>query len=437
MTNLRDRFQTLDVLEAPSQWADITSRASIARPLPQRVLLPVFSALALLIVAVVAASLVVRPAGPGGVTGSGGPASSPSQPVTTEPARPGAWIAVGSLSVPLDGPAVRLADGTVLVAGGHQGPERSAAELYLPGSGTWAATGSMIAARRGHTATLLPDGRVLVAGGSTPEFAVATAELYDPRTGTWTATGSMLEPRTFHTATLLDDGTVLVAGGTPEAPDGRSLASAELYDPRTGSWTAVGSMHDRRAAHAATLLLDGRVLVVGGDDVREHTRVGLTSAELYDPRTGAWLETGSTHGQYSLHDAILMPYGQVLVAQGWSFDAPSAELYDPSTGSWRLTSPMAKPQWGATVTLLQSGTVLVAGGADCNGDPCFTSRAQLYNPGSDTWTATGSLLGVRKFHSATLLLGGTVLVTGGSDGHAGADWDRLATAELYDPYLRD
>jgi N-acetylneuraminic acid mutarotase len=170
----------------------------------------------------------------------------------------------------------------MLVVGGTGSIDAlSSAERYDPDRGSWAATGSMVAARLGHTATLLPDGAVLVAGGAGSGSFVgnmmASAELYDPSSGSWAATGRMDGHRTGHAATLLRDGTVLVAGGF--GGSGR-LTLAELYDPSSRSWTATGGMIEGRARHTATLLQDGTVLVTGGFGAFGP----LASTELYDPR---------------------------------------------------------------------------------------------------------------------------------------------------------
>ncbi len=293
-------------------------------------------------------------------------------------------------------------------------------------AGTWTATGSLNTARENFTATLLPDGKVLVAGGSlgTPALALASAELYDPSTGTWTATGSMHTARDQFTATLLADGTVLVAGGY--GPGGR-LASAELYDPSTGTWTTTGSLNTARELQTATLLADGKVLVVGGADSGGNP---LASAELYDPSTEMWTTTGSLDTARWNHTATLLPDAKVLVAGGSPADSPggtfaSAELYDPSTGMWTTTGSMHTAREDFTATWLPDAKVLVAGGADSQGT--FAS-AELYDPSTGTWTATGSLNTARDFHTATLLADGKVLVAGGF-GPVGA----FASAELYDP----
>lgn len=306
--------------------------------------------------------------------------------------------------------ATLLPTGKVLVAGGYSKNVDSiytsylnSAVLFDPGNGTWTATGTMAAARACQTATLLPNGKVLEAGGYTEDQVLNSAELYDPTTGAWSATGAMVETRTLHTATLLPNGKVLVTGGFNNI----SLNSAELYDPATGSWTPTGSMTTARYNHTATLLPNGLVLVAGGCDSWVHP---INSAELYNPATGAWTATGVISSLRWYHTATLLPNGQVLVAGGGN---ASAELYDPATRTWTLTGSMSSSRvLGHTATLLPNGQVLVAGGFDGHQN---LASAELYDPATGTWTATGAMNIDRDRHTATLLPNGQVLAAGASD----------------------
>jgi predicted amidohydrolase YtcJ len=189
----------------------------------------------------------------------------------------------------------------------------------------------MTAARDNHTATLLSDGRVLIAGGEDDSSHLASAELYDPKAGTFSPTGSMTAARDSHTATLLSDGRVLIAGGDAGLagiPGAETLVSAELYDPATGTFSATGSMAAARHSHTATLLSDGRILIVGGADP-DHG-VYVASAELYDPASGKFSPTGSMAAART-GTATLLSDGRVLIAGGYdgSADLASAELYQP------------------------------------------------------------------------------------------------------------
>lgn len=292
----------------------------------------------------------------------------------------------------------------------------------LAAPNTFSATGSLINGRYNHTATLLPNGKVLVAGGRAASGYLVTAELYDPATGSWSATGSLATARERHTATLLPNGTVLVTGGgNYQAPSGSSVAtaSAELYDPATGRWSTTRSLTAARVMHTATLLPNGKVLVAGG-----------YSAELYDPATGSWSATGSLTTGRSGHTATLLSNGKVLVAGGYpeSPDPKSAELYDPATGTWRATGSLtAEYYFGHTATLLPDGKVLVAGGADRSAYASVTN-ADLYNPATANWAATAPLAIERSFHAATLLPDGKVLMTGGYSYAAST-----RVSEMYDP----
>jgi len=319
--------------------------------------------------------------------------------------------------------ATLLPNGKVLVAGGvNSGNALVSAELYDPASGTWTATGSLATARYFHTETLLPNGKVLVAGGfdSSGSNALASAELYDPASGTWTATGSLATARGGPTATLLPNGKVLVAGGYDFGSG--YFASAELYDPASGTWTATGSLVTARQIHTATLLTNGKVLVAGGGN----NPTVVASAELYDPASGTWTATGSLATARSGHKATLLPNGKVLVAGGndGSNALASAELYDPASGTWSATGSLATARYGHTGTLLPNGKVLVTGGINNSGT---LASAELYDPASGTWTATGSLATARRNHTATLLPNGRVLVAAGLDSSLHA----LASAELY------
>ena len=342
--------------------------------------------------------------------------SSPATPfiVRVAMARPAAvFTQTGSMTAARYGhTATLLLDGRVLVAGG--GDETSnwtSAELYDPTSQTFTATGGMTVARSTHTATLLANstlpnyGKVLVAGAG-----YSTAELFDPAAGTFTATGSMIEPRTGQTATLLQNGRVLMAGGL--AGTGSALGSAELYDPVSGTFMATGSMTAARTGHTATLLPDGRVLIAGGDGS------GVASAELYDPVSGTFTATGNMSKARFGHTATLLLDDIVLVTGADN----SAELFNPATGAFSMAGGLLTPGSATTATLRTDGTVLIAGGRILTYSRSgrhyvpsenSTAGAELFATESEGFTATGSLHTPRDGHTATRLLDGTVLVTGG------------------------
>ncbi len=342
----------------------------------------------------------------------------------------GSWSATGSMVTPrYFHTATLLPSGKVLVAGGFRGAYLASAELYDPATGIWSATGGMAAARDEQTATLLPSGKVLVTGGSgtTGDSTLTSAELYDPVGGNWSATGSMATERYIHTATLLPNGKVLVTGGTGSA----TLASSELYDSANGTWTATGNLSVARDFHSATLLPSGKVLVAGGQISGSNA---VNSAERYDPAAGTWGATGNMTSARAQHTATLLHTGVVLVTGGYDptiHAVPTAELYDPVAGSWTSTGSPATGRWNHTATLLANGKVLVCGGV--NNTDGVLATAELYDPATGLWTATGSLATGRENHTATLLQGGQVLVSSGYGRNTNNTNSTIASSELYDP----
>lgn len=301
-----------------------------------------------------------------------------------------------------------------------------AAPIYA--NNTWSLSGDMNFPHRYHSATLLNDGRILVAGGNIDGHSQVETELWDPGTGIWTLTGSLNTSRAWHSATLLEDGRVLVVGGSSQS-DGQldvTLDSAEIYDPSTGQWSAAASMSEPRTGPAAVRLNDGRVLVMGGLSNNLFT----TSVEIYTPDTNSWQSAAPLPPPGGAPSATLLTDGRVLAVMS---DGVS-EIYDPANDTWVPTAPLNTPRQGET-TLLDDGRVLLSGGSivvdyvdlfpvlDCK------LATEIYNPVTDKWSLAGNMVVGRTGHTTLRLPDGKVLAVGASNACGGGE----QSAEIFDP----
>lgn len=313
----------------------------------------------------------------------------------------------------VDHVAVLLANGDVLVAGGSEGTDNStvapAPEIFGAGAGTFSAAGAMVTHRwLGHTGTRLADGRVLVAGGfawsaGSEPVPLASAELYDPATRTFSATGSMSVPRTGHTATLLADGRVLIAGGRN---GDQAVGTAEIYNPSTGSFGPAFGMTAARSAHSATLLPNNTVLVAGGLD---NAWLPLWSTEIYSVSSGTFAAADNMVSMRQGHAAVRLSSGEVLFVGGGDLGpSVSAEIYDPATGHFASTGGLSMPRDRGAFALAGDGRVLAAGGDDAG-------TCEVYERSAGAFQTTAPLRLPRTGHTATLLPDGSVLVVGGTD----------------------
>lgn len=330
--------------------------------------------------------------------------------------------------------ATLLNDGRVLIAGGDAGiPAASqnsvlipvpgpisiilaTAALFDPATGTFASIAPMSTPRFEHTATLLNDGRVLVVGGTnSSSAALASTEIYDPASRSWSAGPSLANARTLHTATLLSDGRVLVAGGVNSPSVGDEIVAAEIFDPSTNAWSAAGTMVAPRVLHAAALLPNGQVLVVGGTNASG----ALSDAELYDPVANHWTRTAYL-------PAVERGDGLVTLLSGQVFEVGESVLYDPATATWvyAVQSGAGPGPMTPNAVLLSDGRVFVSGALGTG------TTTAVYDPVAQSWTTTSSIVPASgQYSSATLLADGRMLTLGGLQPLAGAS----GTAALFDP----
>ena len=384
----------------------------------------------------IAAGSTARPgstSSPAPTSAGEGPTASPSPVAPSITAPPTAQIAYGDGSWDALPPMPRsvwgagqavLQDGRVLVVGGLSGSSSTSAlgtvEVFDPKSSTWATAAPMLQARAYPAAATLADGSVLVVGGSRGGVPLDGAERYFPDSGTWVSVGSMGAPRTQAKATLLLDGRVLVTGGgTDGSPTFHSTNAAEIFDPATGVWTPTAPMSAARAFHTATLLADGKVLVSGGASIYHGSKgVVAATAEIYDPKSATWHAAARMSVARYHHTAALLADGRVLVAGGWALTTNSdkslaaAEIYDPTTNTWAATGSMATGRARGSMTALPDGRVLVAGGVD----PAYhvMATAEIWNPAGGKWALIGRLGTAVMWPSMALLRDGRVLVAGGA-----------------------
>ena len=305
--------------------------------------------------------------------------------------------------------ATLLLDGRVLVAGGLSTSALSSAELFDPVARRFVATGGLAVPRSGHTATQLPDGRVLIAGGFSGSW-LASIEIYDPRSGTFARGPDLSEPRSDHVAITLADGRVLFVGGTSTGYT--FLASAELLDPVRLTLSHTGSMSVARESHVGILLPNGNVLVAGGHVGRQSAIRLHETAELFDPVSGVFRATGSMTHRRHKHSGALLADGRVLITGGSDERDDrgayrDAEVYDPRTERFAPIGDMRRTRYKhqGTMTVLADGRVLIAGGS---GDP------ELFDPTTGSFTLVGASNALAgNFSTATRLDNGQVLITGG------------------------
>jgi N-acetylneuraminic acid mutarotase len=367
------------------------------------------------------ASAGALPSGTPGPAGSGGQGGASPTPIVGT----GTWTATASLPEPVWGSASAvLPDGRVMVAGGTTGTSSNLAtnkvSLFDPNTEQWTSGTPMLVPRAYAMSVILRDGSVLVAGGSLNGQPLDTAERYLPGNDAWVAAGRMNVSRTFGTATLLDDDRVLVAGGgNTGSPGFNATAAAEIYDPEMGTWTATGPLVVARTLHTASLLSDKTVLVAGGAAHYSGTAGAVAwTTEIYDPSLETWHKTGKMATTRYFHAAVNLTESRVLVAGGWARTSdtdPSqatTEIYDLNTGQWSVTGSMSVGRAKLRLASLPDGRVLAAGGVD----PAYKvlGSSEIYDPLTREWQSSGDLTIAVLWPVLATLQDGRVLIAGGA-----------------------
>jgi hypothetical protein len=344
----------------------------------------------------------------------------------------GTWQAAGNLQTGRAGAAaVALPDGRILITGGSDanGVPLASADFFNS-DGTFSSAPSMNAARSGHAALVLPDGRVLVSGGRTSGGGITnSAETYDPQANSWQMlSATMIEARAGHTASQLLNGDVLLAGGTNS---GGPLSALEIFDETNDSFTSVGTLTRARQEHADAVLNDGRVLIAGGTGVdASGNAIALSSTEIYDPDAGSVSAGPPMSAPRARLSATTLLDGTVALIGGnnGSNDLSSIEIYDPAAGGISLSpASLATPRSGHLAFLLPyNSSVLVLGGTSAGSE---LASAELFVPWNNAVQGTGAMASARSGGAGAPLstADGLLLVAGGQNSGAGA----LASGELY------
>ena len=338
-----------------------------------------------------------------------------------------------AVPTPLPSPVVPVIERPTEAPLQEQSPAEAASTPTPIPIGGWVAAAALNQARAGHSAVLLLDGRVLVAGGNGSEATLDSVEIYDHENDSWSMAAPMNTPRVNARAVALGDGQVLVTGGENNIEG--DLASAEIYDPALDQWQPLPSMAARRSRHTATLMADGRVLVSGGFDGESYPDLLTDSAEIFDPETNSWefiaplppdIINGGTrawHGAVPFGDNGVLVVGGIGFGSGGLPDLNTTFAFDVAEGKWIERSPLFSARRGHTTALLDDGRIVAVGGQGPQ------PLAEIYDPEEDIWLGGGANLQRRQNHEAVALPDQRVLITGG---WGGPNVGQLASAEILD-----